>query len=185
MRVKGQNILPKVLFTLQNVVIATIMCGGRTSRDAYKTFRTFDQLQKITNERLRQTVRYAINKRYIRVTHRNGRDYLELTKEGKLVVGKLAIKSLRPPKQKIWDKKWRMVMFDIPETEKKRRDGFAGNLKRIGFLQVQKSAFVYPYPCFEELEVLGNFHQVGSYLAYMTVESMVPSTQFIKHFKLV
>lgn len=101
------------------------------------------------------------------------------------MVGKLAVESLRPPKQKTWDKKWRMVMFDIPETEKKHRDGFAANLKRIGFLQVQKSAFVYPYPCFEELEVLADFHQVGAYLTYMTVESMTPSSQFIKRFKLV
>lgn len=185
MRVKGQYILPKVLFTLQNVVVATMAGGGRTSRDAYKTFRTFDQLQKITNERLRQTVKYAIGKKYIRVTHRNGKDYLELTKEGKSVVGKLAVESLRPQRRKIWDKKWRMVMFDIPETEKKRRDGFAANLKRLGFLQVQKSAFVYPYPCFEELEVLADFHRVKPYLTWMVADSMTPSAQFRKRFKLV
>ncbi len=185
MRIKGQHILPKVLFTLQNVVVATMASGGRTSRGAYKTFRKFDQLQEITNECLRQTVRYAVGKKYIRVTHRNGKDYLELTKRGRLIVGKLAVESLRPQKQNTWDKKWRIVMFDIPETEKKRRDGFAGNLKRIGFLQVQKSAFAYPYPCFEEIEALADFHQVCPYLTYMTVESMTPSSQFLKRFRLV
>ncbi len=50
-----------------------------------------------------------------------------------------------------WDGKWRIVMFDIPQTHERQRYLFRAKLKMLGFQMIQKSVFVIPYPCEEEL----------------------------------
>ncbi len=50
-----------------------------------------------------------------------------------------------------WDKKWRIILFDIPVEMEKERQIFRKRLKRIGCHMIQKSVFVFPYPCEEEI----------------------------------
>jgi len=38
-----------------------------------------------------------------------------------------------------WDRKWRIVMFDVPEKHKRARDALSRSLKRMGFAQLQKA----------------------------------------------
>lgn len=184
MRIKDTHTLPRVLTTLVN---ATIALSGATPRHAgsvYKAFRKFDELQRISDEQLRQTVRYAIGKKYITITHRGEKNSIQLTKEGKKLAGHFAVTALKLTHTSAWDKKWRVVMFDIPETHKKARDGFAANLKRVGFVKIQKSVFVYPHQCFEELEVLMDFHNVQQYVTCLVSTHLTPDKEIKKFFGL-
>ncbi|GEM_PF-1147765 len=54
-------------------------------------------------------------------------------------------------KNKQWDGKWRMVVFDIPEQRKRYRDSLRAQLNYFGFLQLQKSVWVTPFRVDEEL----------------------------------
>jgi|GEM_PF-3245548 len=183
MRIKGQRVVPKILSTVENMLIAPLYGDGTTS-GIYRAFRAFDRLQAIPDEQLRQTVRYVIGKKYVELTHDGDGTRVVLTEAGKKLVGRLAIDALKPPKQKEWDGIWRVVMFDVPETLKTRRDGFAANLKRLGFAQIQKSVFVLPHPCFEEVELLADFHQVALYITCIEGNYMEPGGPLKKHFKL-
>lgn len=46
---------------------------------------------------------------------------------------------------KPWDKKWRLVIFDIPEKQRSLRENFRRKLKELGFGMVQKSVWVSPH----------------------------------------
>ncbi|MCL4382302.1 hypothetical protein M1545_00725 [Patescibacteria group bacterium] len=50
-----------------------------------------------------------------------------------------------------WDGKWRMVIFDIPEISKTKRDGLRRKLKELGFAQWQKSVYITPFDVAVEL----------------------------------
>ncbi len=50
-----------------------------------------------------------------------------------------------------WDKKWRLILFDIPSNMEKQRQAFRRKLKYIGCYMIQKSVFVFPYPCEKEI----------------------------------
>lgn len=52
---------------------------------------------------------------------------------------------------KTWDKKWRIIIFDIPSVMERQRKSFRYRLKQIGAYMIQESVFVFPYPC--EVEV--------------------------------
>lgn len=61
--------------------------------------------------------------------------------------GKLAIKTRLPFKSfGAWDQKWRLVIFDVPEIERKYRWALRAKLYELNFGQIQKSAYLSPYP---------------------------------------
>lgn len=53
------------------------------------------------------------------------------------------------PDPAFWDGKWRVVMFDIRERRRKVRSQLRSLLSNAGFLRLQDSVWIYPYPCDE------------------------------------
>lgn len=53
--------------------------------------------------------------------------------------------AIRIPRK--WDGKWRIVIFDLPKNYAGNRDFFRRHLIDIGFIQVQKSVWAFPFPC--------------------------------------
>ena len=83
-----------------------------------------------------------------------------------------------------WDGKWRIVMFDIWEHRRAVRDRLRGMLERMGFVQFQKSAWVYPYPCEELFAYLRSELRLGTGIRYMVVEEMDTDISLRKVFNL-
>ncbi len=54
--------------------------------------------------------------------------------------------------KKRWDKKWRVMIFDIEETNRKIRDSLRYKIKQLGFGYLQKSVWVSPYNTFSYLK---------------------------------
>ncbi len=80
---------------------------------------------------------------YITKKIEKGRVILELTPSGKI---KLKRKFTYIDLQdKEWDELWRLVIFDIEEIKKKKRDIFRNKLKELGFAQLQKSVWITPH----------------------------------------
>ena len=75
-------------------------------------------------------------------------------------------------KKKKWDKKWRIVIFDIPEELHKNRNYFRAKIKNLGFYMLQKSVFVFPYPCEEELNEICNRLNISDYVDVIKADSV-------------
>ena len=101
---------------------------------------------------------YNLKKRgYIQIKQKNNQIYISLTEKGRKKAGWLQIDSLKICKPKKWDRKWRVVIFDIVELKKIHREAFRGKLKELGFYPLQKSVWVYPFDCKDEIGLLRNF----------------------------
>lgn len=101
---------------------------------------------------------YYLKKRGLIHMQRDGHDVrIALTKEGRKLAGKYQIDDLSIPRPKKWDEKWRLIVFDIPATSNIIRDVFRGKLKEFGFYQLQKSTWIYPFECKEEIKLLREF----------------------------
>lgn len=75
--------------------------------------------------------------------------YLRLTGQGKKALTRdFPLLELR---RKRWDGKWRMVFYDIAESEGSLRKTIQYKLKSIGFGQLQKSVYISPLPISEDL----------------------------------
>lgn len=69
----------------------------------------------------------------------------------------MQIDDLKIANPKKWDKKWRLVIFDIAQMKKIYREAFRGKLKELGFRSLQKSVWIHPFECRPEVELLKDF----------------------------
>jgi hypothetical protein len=109
---------------------------------------------------------------------------VRITKNGMMHALTYELDNMVLIKAKRWDKKWRVVIFDIPEKHKRLRDIFRTRLTQLGLYMLQESVFVSPYPCFDEVEFLRELYGVSFSVRYLLVERVEDDTLLKEHFKL-
>lgn len=94
---------------------------------------------------------------YINIEKKNHQIYISLTEKGRSKAGWMQIDNLKIKKPKKWDGKWRIVMFDIAQLKRVYREAFRGKLKELGFCPFQKSVWIHPFNCHDEINLLKSF----------------------------
>jgi len=109
---------------------------------------------------------------------------LVLTKEGmrQARIQYLFGKTITFKNSKEWDKKWRIVIFDIPEKDRHFRDVLRLHLRELKFYKLQQSVFISPYPCERQLLELVSIYKVESFVRIMTVDWVDNEKKLQKHF---
>lgn len=111
--------------------------------------------------------------------------YISLTREGKKKAGRFQIDALRINKPRKWDRKWRLVIFDISQLKKSHREAFRGKLKELGFYQLQKSVWVQAFDCQAEIELLRDFFGLTEKeIRLVVAEDIGNDTELKNFFKL-
>jgi DNA-binding transcriptional regulator PaaX len=138
-------------------------------------------------KRFRESLRIIEKKKLIRIIQKNGEDFLEITNLGEKELWRYNIEELEIKKPKIWDGKWRMVIFDIPEKFRDGRVALSQKLKEMGFYRLQKSVFVYPYECENEIDFIREFFDVKKFVILLRIPTMGEYCDLIlkKHFDLL
>ena len=80
--------------------------------------------------------------------------------------------NLLEPSNKKWDGKWRVVIFDIKESERATRDRLRERLTDIGFIKIQNSVWIFPYDCEEFIFLLKTDFELGRNVLFMTVDKL-------------
>jgi len=115
----------------------------------------------------------------------NGKFTVRLSESGKKVIKEIQFENMKIEKQKVWDKKWRVIIFDIPEGRRKvGRDALRSKLKKLGFYLIQKSVWVYPYPCEKEIQLLCEIFEINPYVNIITAEKIYNDDLVKKYFRL-
>ena len=115
----------------------------------------------------------------------SGKFTVKLTEKGRKVVKIFLFDSMRIEQQKVWDKKWRIIIFDIPEKGGRRaRDAMRFKLQNIGFYQLQKSVWVFPYPCEKEVQLICEVFEINPFVNIVIAEKVYNDDDLRKYFKL-
>ena len=112
----------------------------------------------------------------------NKQEFLEITDKGIKIAEKLFLNNIEITRPKKWDGKWRLVIFDIPEKERGARDGIRNKLYSLGFKQIQKSVFVYPFECSKEIHFICDFYRARKYIKYLIANIIEGENEVINHF---
>jgi len=127
---------------------------------------------KIDRHLIYNAIRRLNQKRLVELVEKNNKLYIKITGDGKKVIKNFDYDNLELLRSKVWDKKWRLVVFDIPDKKKKERRALSKKLKDIGFYAMQESVFIYPYNCRDEIDFICEFLSVGHYVNYCIVETI-------------
>ena len=120
---------------------------------------------------------------YVAKEVKGNKEIIHITPLGKSRALRYKLNVLEFPRSKRWDRKWRIILFDIPESKKKIRDALRKKLKEVGCLEFQKSVFVYPFPCNDEVNFIINFYNISECVYYLE-SPITPDLRLQKHFKL-
>lgn len=172
--------------------ILVLLAGGialgfaRNSRSQKYIFKTIHKdLKKINRRYLVEIVREFREERLVNyIEKKNGMTEIVISEKGKRKVLEFDIDNIKIKKPVRWDKKWRMVMFDIPENKRAARNVLREKLKNIGFKEIQKSVFVYPYPCLDEISFIVEYFELRRYVRYGEISSLTNEADLKLKFKL-
>ena len=110
---------------------------------------------------------------------------VQLTSRGKILSTRLqAAQTIMIRKPRRWDGKWRVVIFDIWEKRKGVREKLRVLLVKAGFVRVQDSVWIQPYPCEEFIVFIRNDLRLGSGILYLIAEGIEHDQKLRAHFKL-
>lgn len=88
------------------------------------------------------------------------RSQYKITKIGSDLIQSINRKPQLPSES--WDKNWFIVMFEIPESERKKRDILRNNLLDLGFALLYKSVYISPWPYTDEISHIGDNYEISS-----------------------
>ncbi|MEK7122084.1 MAG: hypothetical protein AAB807_00755 [Patescibacteria group bacterium] len=128
--------------------------------------------------------RLRLNKFIEIIKRKDNREQIRITDRGinRVLYYQLQNIKINPPKK--WDNKWRIVLFDIPEKFKKSRDALRHSLRKLGFIEFQKSVFIYPYSCKDEINFIINFFNIYDYVYYIETQ-ISPDRELRSKFRLI
>ncbi len=125
------------------------------------------QLDKREREReLRRVVSYMKSRDLIRGDYEHG---LVITRQGRERLKKIDFDNIKIEPVTNWDKKWRLVFYDIPESHKDYRQALTRKLRSLEFYQLQKSAWVHPLPCRDIIEKICTHYKIEKYVSYVEI----------------
>ncbi len=176
---RRRHLLPRALTTRDHIIFWVSLgitlsspFGGRAAVSALRAYftRVFPKKTPFSPRTLSSAL-YALrsSSKLIRIDTVNGVTTFTLTKKG--VSRKLALDVERMHITPLphWDGQWRMVLFDIPESLRRARDAFRIKLLSLGFFLFQKSTWICPHPCEEEIDCLAAFLAVRPYVHTLTM----------------
>lgn len=133
---------------------------------------------------LLQTLRRLRKQKLVEIKDINGKQQIIITQKGKTRILEYSLDELEVTKPKAWDKKWRVVIYDIPNRKKYLQELMRETLKNLGFLAIQESVYIIPYPCYKEIEFLREYYYVGPYIKYLLVANLEDDSVYKTYFGL-
>jgi len=154
--------------------------------NAVQVFKQFEGSKRFSKNQIRNSINHLRRQKLIEyVADKNGKTIVKITKKGESKLRIFAIDLIKIKKPKKWDGKWQLVMFDIPMRFTKGREALRYHLKELGFYQFQKSVWIYPYPCEDEIIFIADYFGVEKCVEILTAESILRDEKLKKHFRLV
>jgi DNA-binding transcriptional regulator PaaX len=120
----------------------------------------------------------------VSIAEKDGHQILTLSEDGKRRVLNFNLEQMTIRKPQKWDCYWRIVIFDIPERRKPGREALRSKLKQLGFYQLQKSCFIYPYDCKSEIEFISEMYDVSPHVNFIVAKEIEGAPLLKKSFGL-
>lgn len=142
----------------------------------YKELRLMRALYRLKNRNKIEHVKDENNNMVIRITE-----------NGRKCIRRINFDNITLEKPLIWDKKWRLVIFDIPEKKKPAREALREKLKDIGLKRLQDSVYVTPFPCEKEINLIKIIFNLSDYWIDVIITENLGTREFNmrKYFDLI
>ncbi len=176
--------------SLSKKVLLLLLTGAAlsisyTPRQYWRTVKLAGkEWKKINKEKLRYEIRKLYQSKLVKKKENpDGSVTMVLTDKGKFRALTFHFQNMKIDR-KNWDGKWRLVVFDIPEKFRLGRDSLRDKIKELGFYEFQKSVFVFPYNCKDEIDFIIEFFNIRKFVRFGILDTIDNEAHLKTIFKL-
>jgi len=142
--------------------------------------------KKINERNLRDVIRRLYKSKLIDYKENKDKTVtIILSEKGKKRILKYDLDKIQIKKPFQWDKLWRLVVFDIPEDRKAGRTALVAKLKELGFYPMQKSVYIHPYECKDEVSFVAEIFDLAPYVRFLRVKDVDIELDLKNRFRLL
>lgn len=127
---------------------------------------------------LKRTIQRLERQKMVEIDIENGMQIVKITSSGRLKILRFALDELEIKKPKIWDGRWVLLSFDLPEKIKTQRKILVEYLKAWGFYPLHKSVYIHAYPCLKEIEFLRAYLGISEHVSVFVVKEIENDKEF-------
>ncbi len=191
-----KNEYPNTKEILYLLGIGTLLIGsviipglGVAAGSLHKAKRKYDwnqdqkEWKKFNIKLLRRNLRRLQNQKIVEIVNENGNKVIKLTRKGRTKYLRFKLEELSL-KGKSWDGKWRLVTYDISKLKKSAQENFRRALKQINFFPLQKSVYLTPYKCSDEIEYLREYFNLSSEVLLLEISKLENNSYYKQYFGL-
>ena len=153
-----------------------------------KLFKHFDRARNNRESlyrRISQAASRLESKGLVTISGSWGKKKVALTEKGRKEVERIQFNEYEIPEPAFWDGKWRVLMFDLTEKRRTARNKLRMLLQNAGFVRLQDSVWIYPYPCDEFITLVRAHLKSGvGELRSLTADALESDSVLRTHFKL-
>ena len=174
-KLKSGDVVESILETIADVLIDL---GGyykpRLNIIIGKLIKAVINKRRIDKKKIHRAIKILEKKEIIVIKKIGEQVFVQLHDKGKSTVLKYSVKSLLNFKKakKEWQKKWYLVLFDVPEIQRNKRDYLRRFLLKLGFYPYQKSVYLFPYECEKEIRLIKKIVEGSKYMSYIVAEKI-------------
>lgn len=170
---------------LTAVVLGGVVVVAATIPNAAQLLRFFPGFKKGArfNYKTKTVLGRLAQKGCITFVKKDGKRYARITEKGKRML-QMETEKIAIAKKRRWDRRWRVVIFDIPERRRSVRASIRRFMQEYGFVRLQDSVWIYPYDCEDLIALAKANFRVGADVLYMIVERLEQDKHLREHFGL-
>ena len=131
--------------------------------------------------RLRQVIKRMQNSKYIELIEEDNIQVVKITEKGKMKLLKYNIDKMKLDESS-WDGKWRLVVYDVVKSKRNNSEMFRKAINNLNLLKLQKSVYLTPFKCDNEIEYLRQIYNVGNEVLILKVGSLENEKAYKKYF---
>lgn len=145
-------------------------------------FDSKDPYKRLNLYHLKKSLKRLQDKKLVQAVEVNGELEIKITDSGKTKLLKYALDEVELKKPKLWDKKWHLISYDIKNKHTKERKILLHYLKLWSFYKIHDSLYIHPYPCFDEVEYLRQYLNIGDMVRFFIVDDFESSKPYREYF---
>jgi len=167
-------VIPRALFVAKEIIKA---------KDESDRRRAEKEWRKFNLPHLRRNLKRLRDQKVVEFIKKNGEEIIKLTTKGQTKFLKFQLKelSLRTPK---WDGKWRIVLYDISKFRKNQQEQFRRLIREMNFFPLQKSVYLTPYPCSEQIAYLREYFGISDEVMIIRADNLENEQIYKEYFGL-
>jgi len=147
-----------------------------------KSIEDFYNWREMDKKKFSNDIQRLKKEKLIKLYQTQEKNIIELTGKGKQKVQLFLASEYKFQYPKEWDKKWRLVIFDVPESKKKNRDILRRKLIEIGFVRLQDSVFIFPFDCKAIIDYFISLLNIKTNVQYIIAETVETEINLVDTF---